>query len=180
MRHASLLLLWSLATQTLLARPAQIILIRHGDKPAEVTDAHLSPKGRDRARAFSSLVTTNRMLLTNGLPVAVFAAKPKENDNGIRASETVEPLAKELKLTIQTPYRKTEYEALARSILDNHEYDGKTVVICWVHTYLPEMAREFGIKPKPAAWKKSVFDRVWVIKYEGEKATLALLPLRLP
>src|SRR5258708_25674949 len=106
------------------------------------------------------MITTNRVLLTNGLPVAIFAAKPKENDKGIRASETVEPLAKQLKLQIQTPYRKTEYEALARTILENHDYDGKTVVVCWVHTYLPEMAREFGIKPKPAAWKKSVYDRV--------------------
>ena len=180
MKWYTLLFLLSLAIQTASARPAQIILLRHGDKPDEATNPHLSAKGLERGLAFASLVTTNRTLLTNGLPVALFATKPTEKRNGVRASETLEPLAKELKIEVQAPFRKTDYESLARLILEKREYDGKTVVICWVHTYLPELARELGVKPKPGAWKKDNYDRVWVIDYEGDKANLRRLPLKLP
>ena len=62
--------------QTPLARPAQIILLRHGEKPADESNPHLSAEGRARAQALVSFLTTSPGLMTNGLPVALFAAQP--------------------------------------------------------------------------------------------------------
>ncbi len=40
-------------------RPAQIILIRHADEPADPEDPHLSPAGVKRAERLVSFITTD-------------------------------------------------------------------------------------------------------------------------
>ena len=68
---------------------------------------------------------------------------------------------------------------MAKKVLNDPAYDGKTVVICWVHDYLPQLAEALGVKPKPAPWKNNVFDRVWVITYCGKEGVLSDLPQKL-
>jgi hypothetical protein len=68
---------------------------------------------------------------------------------------------------------------LAKRILDDPAYDGKTVAVCWVHDYLPQIAEAFGVMPRPAPWPSSVFDRVLVITYRGQQAFLTSLPQNL-
>ncbi len=80
---------------------------------------------------------------------------------------------------IRAPYPAEEYEALAQEILNQPAYDGKTVVVCWVHTQLPELAKALGIKHKPNQWKDSVYDRIWLITYKGKKVSLSNLPQHL-
>jgi len=165
---------------TALARPAQIILLRHAEKPAEEANPHLSAEGRARARALVSFLTTTPGLITNGLPVALFAAQPTRHGHSLRTHETLEPLAKQLKLRIQSPYPAKDYPALARHLLRHSAYDGKVVVVCWVHEYLPEFAAALGVSPTPAPWRGNVFDHVWVITYRDGEATLTSLPQKLP
>ena len=166
--------------QTPLARPAQIILLRHGEKPADESNPHLSVEGRARAQALVSFLTTSAGLITNGLPVALFAAQPTRHGHSLRTHETLEPLAKHLKLRIQSPYPAKDYSALARHLLRHSAYDGKVVVVCWVHEYLPEFAAALGVRPAPAPWRGNVFDHVWVITYRDGEATLTSLPQKLP
>ena len=179
MRVFYFVLLFSTATLAAWARPAEIILIRHAEKPPEEANLHLAQKGRERARALVPLLTQKAVFITNGPPAALFAARPTPRGHGQRTSETLEPLASALGLTVQTPYSSGEYASLARQILKDPRLDGKTVVICWVHESLPELAEALGVKRPPSKWKSSAFDRAWVITFHGKKAVLTDVPQQL-
>ena len=154
-------------------RPAQIILIRHAEKPANPEDPHLSPAGVKRAERLVSFITTDPAMTRSSLPVAVFATLTTKHDTGQRTQETVTPLARALKLPVQAPYLGKDYAALAKLILTNPAYAGKTVLICWNHEEIPQLAAALGVTPEPPKWKGSVFDRVYVISYPGGTAALA-------
>ena len=154
------------------SRPAQIILIRHAEKPLDEANPHLAPAGVERAARLVSFLTTDPAMTTFGMPVAVFATATTKNGDGVRTQETIAPLAKKLKLPVQTPALGKDYAVLAAGILRKRAYAGKTVVICWNHEWLPELAAALGVTPQPAPWKGSDFDRVFVITYSAGKATL--------
>lgn len=157
------------------AGPAHIILIRHAEKPADSEDPHLSPAGVKRAARLVSYIMTDPAMVRLGAPVAVFATQSTKHDNGQRTQETVAPLAKALKLPVQTPFLGKDYDALAKQILANPAYTGKTVLICWNHEEIPELAAALGLEPQPPKWKGSVFDDVYVISYDKGKPALAIL-----
>lgn len=160
-------------TQSPVPRPAQIILIRHAEKPPDPEDPHLSQAGVKRAERLVSFITTDPAMTRFGLPVAVFATHPTKHDNGQRTQETVAPLARALKLPVKAPYLGKDYAALAKLILATPAYAGKTVLICWNHEEIPQLAAALGVTPEPPKWKGSVFDRVYVISYHDGKAALA-------
>ena len=108
-----------------------------------------------------------------GLPVAIFATRTTKDDNGQRTQETVAPLAKALKLPVQNPYLGKGYAKLARLVLTNPDYAGKTVLICWNHEQINDLVAALGVTPTPKKWKDSIYDRVYVISYYGNEATLA-------
>ncbi|HMG70735.1 MAG TPA: hypothetical protein VK544_06440 [Gemmatimonadaceae bacterium] len=172
---ANLLLagLSSAPVKSQVARPAQIILLRHAEKPADPDDSHLSPAGVKRAEQLVPFIMKDPAMSRFGLPVAVFASQTTKHDNGQRSQETVAPLARALKLQVQAPFRSKDYAALARMILANPAYAGKTVLICWTHEEIPRLASALGVKPRPPKWKDSVFDRVYVISYQNGNAGLA-------
>ena len=153
--------------------PAQIILLRHAEEPADPDNPHLSPAGVERANALVSFIKTNPAMSRFGPPVAVFASKATKRDNGQRSQETVAPLAKALGLPVQAPYLARNYDKLPKRILGNPAYAGKTVVISWTHEDIPELASDLGVKPRPPKWKGSVYDQVYVISYQNGNATLA-------
>jgi len=153
--------------------PAQIILIRHADEPDDPTNPHLSPAGVRRAEDLVSFITNDSAMTRFGLPVAVFATRTTKHGNGQRTQETVAPLAGRLELPVQTPFLSEDFAALAKRILRNPAYAGKTVLICWNHEEIPQLVAALGVRPKPPKWKNSVYDRVYIITYQGGKAALA-------
>jgi hypothetical protein len=155
------------------AQPAQIILIRHAEKPSDAEDPHLSPAGVQRAEQLVAFIRTDPGMTRFGLPVAVFATRTTKHDNGRRTQETVAPLARALKLPVQAPFLGKDYGRLARLILANPTYAGKTVLICWNHDEITQLAAALGVRPEPPKWKASVFDRVDVISYRDGTAALA-------
>jgi len=157
------------------ARPAQIILFRHAEKPADKADPHLSPQGVRRARMLVGFLTSNPVVSKYGKPVAIFATRTTKDDDGQRTQETVAPAAAALKLTVQAPFLGKDYKQLAKQILGNPAYAGKTVLICWNHDVISELAAELGVSPRPPAWKGREFDRVYVISYRGKAATLTVM-----
>ena len=160
-------------THSPVPRPAQIILIRHAEKPADPADPHLSRAGVKRAEQLVPFITTDPAMTKFGLPVAVFATRTTKHDDGQRTQETVAPLARALNLPVQTPYLGKEYAALAKLILADPAYAGKTVIICWNHDAIPQLAAALGVTPAPPKWKGSVFDQVYVIAYHDGWAALA-------
>ncbi len=174
-------LIWSLllVVPSLSALPAQVILLRHAEKPADEASPHLSPRGEERARALATLLTTNPVLTANGPPVALFASRATKEGHGSRPALTLKPLAARLHLAIQAPYAAKNTAALAQAILQNPAYDHKTVVVCWVHDNLADLAEALGVKPRPGPWKKSVYDRAWRVVFERGEASLSDFPQTL-
>lgn len=152
--------------------PAQIILIRHADKPADPKDPHLSPAGVQRAERLVSFVRTDPAMTRFGLPAALFATRTTKDGNGQRTQETVAPLAKVLELPVQTPFLGKDYAALAQQILADPAYAGRTVLICWNHEEIPQLAAALGVTPEPPKWKGSAYDLVYLISYHDGKAAL--------
>lgn len=159
--------------------PGQIILIRHAEKPASEHDVHLSERGRSRANALVSLFATNKTLNAFQTPVALFAAKHTRSHPSERPYETLEPLAKHLKLPIQMPFASKDYAAMASMILKNPTFENKSIVICWVHDEIPDLCMALGVKAKQSQWKSEVYDRCYVITYPKKKAKLSNIPQKL-
>jgi len=95
--------------------PAHIILIRHGDKPADPSDPHLSPAGVARSKDLVKFVTTDPAIMALGTPVAIFATKTTKDDDGQRTQETVAPLAKTLLLCRRRTLARTSRHSPATS-----------------------------------------------------------------
>lgn len=171
--------LWLAGAHFAPACPAQVILLRHAEKPADESDSRLSEKGRLRAEALAGWITNTPAVVAKGFPAAIFASKPSARGHSGRASETVQPMAERLNLPLRTPFRPADYRAMAEHVLSDPEFDDKTVVICWVHDYLPELAHALGVKPKPKEWDSDVFDRAWIITYGKKGATLKSIRQKL-
>lgn len=168
----TILLLWLVATLAAVAQPARVILIRHAEKPSAEEDPHLSPRGHDRAVRMVKWLTEGKVLGTNGPPAALFAAAPTSHGRSLRCVETLQPTARDLHLTIRTPVLAKDYPYVAGQILRDAALRGKNVVVCWPHDYLPELAGEFGVRPKPPKWKGDDFDSAYVITFPDGKAKL--------
>ncbi len=162
-----------------LGQPPQIILFRHAEKPDDPAAVHLSPRGEERARALVSLLGRSSTLTSNAPIAALYATRVTKHDHSQRTGETLAPLAQELGLPVQAPYETEFCSLLARDILANADYRGKTVVICWTHHNIADLAASLGVKPKPAQWKDKTFDRLWIIKPTARSAELQDLPQRL-
>ena len=160
------------SAQVLPAGPGRIVLIRHGEEPSDVSDPHLSKDGRARAKAFVEFMTHDPAMVRLGKPAAIFATETTKDNNGQRTQETVAPLASALGLPVLTPYHSKDYDKLAKRLLSDPSLAGKTVVVCWNHEWLPQLAAALGVKPEPTKWKGKVYDMVYVITYKGRRAVL--------
>ena len=160
-------------TGTAETTPAQIVLIRHAEKPVDPANPNLSEAGVLRAKQLVTFITTDPDVGRFGLPVALYATRTTNDGNGQRTQETLAPLSQALKLPVLTPYLGRKPGALARLILSSKAFAGKTVLICWNHENIPALAAALGVVPVPRAWKKKNFDRVYIISYHEGKATLS-------
>jgi hypothetical protein len=149
--------------------PAQIILIRHAEEPRDKHNPHLSHTGVERAGRLVSFIGTDSLMVRFGPPVAIFATRTTHDGFGQRTQETVAPLAQQLHLPVQTPFLSSQYAAVARLILTNPGYAGKTVLVCWTHTRLAPLLGALGVTPRPHKWKDTVYDQGYVITYAGKK-----------
>ncbi len=172
----SILVVSCLLVSTAHARPAEVILIRHAEKPDDGDG--LSEKGWARARALPRLL--ERPDLTRfGKPVELFGMVPTKNRPSRRALETLKYAAEALGLAINSNYSREQYDDLANEILENPDYNEKAVWVCWEHKVLIEMAKALGVKETPE-WPDEQFDRAWVLDFDrNDKVTLSDLPERL-
>lgn len=160
-------------------QPAQIILLRHAEKPDDEAALHLSSRGQQRARALADFLGQPNALTSNAPIAALYATRVTTHAHSQRTGETLGPLAKKLGLAVQTPFEAELYPLLARDILRNRAYQGKTVVICWTHHDIDALAEELGVHPRPPKWKDKTFDRLWVIRPGSRDAPFQDLPQRL-
>ncbi len=168
------------ASWTIHAMPSQVLVIRHGEKPKDRTAKHLSEAGRERADRLVEYVKNNPEVKTIGSPAVLVAALPTKDGGGQRTSETLEPLAKDLKLGIETPFQSEHSEKLAQLLLSGKEYDGKIVLVCWTHERIPELIDALGVHPAPAKMADDSYDPVYVISYGPNGACMKTLRQDMP
>lgn len=174
---AWLLLPFSISSSAF-ADPAEVILIRHAEKPE--TGIDLSLRGRERAAALAPYFLESPELLKFKTPVAIYAQRPKNAMSSIRSIETVRPLADALHLKINDTYMRDDFEQMVEEIRRKPEYEGRSVLICWEHKLIPEIARKFEAENVPKTWPDATYDRTWMVKFQhGEKPRCADLPQRL-
>ena len=106
-------------------------------------------------------------------PDFIFASKASPHSD--RPVETVTPLAKALKLGVDSRYANDDYPRLAKGLLLNPRYAGKTVLVCWHQGNLPELATALGATGVPHGWKDDVFDRVWVVTFDETGKAMPLV-----
>lgn len=173
--------------------PAQVIIVRHGEK--NTVTAELTSAGVERAEALSSYLTqsnnepgfvgkaglTNVVLFNYGPPVALYAARPVHysDDFTVRCIQTLVPTALKLNLPIHSPYGPGQEQQLVQTIFNESRYDGKNVVICWHHTFIAALIQAFGYLP-PAGILPAYpnrFDLVWQLTFPAPTPAVVVNPI---
>ena len=171
----ALLFISLLFISSAMALPARVIIIRHGEKPAE--GKNLDVQGYERAAAlpyyFIKLNQENPI-------VAVYAMQPNLTQHtSKRPVETCHPTADYFHVPLIINYSHDDYAKMATDIKNNPAYDGKTVVICWEHHVIPAIAKSFGYDNN-LTWPGDVFDATWIISYaKNGKATFQIVSQHL-
>jgi hypothetical protein len=174
MKSIYVLALGLLFTLSALAAPAEVIVVRHAEKPKDRNDNHLSPAGRERAERLPEFLKQSPELAKLGPPAALFATHLTKEGHGLRTIETLEPLAKCLDLKIETPFQSDNADKLAAQLLSKKKYNGKTVLICWTHEYIPLLIESLGIHPAPEKLPDDAYDRVYLIRYTADGPKLEM------
>ena len=136
-----------------------VLIIRHAEDGA--SDRGLTPRGQQRAETykdyFLNFTVDSKRMETN----VIFAAKDSKQSH--RPRLTVEPFAKAANLKIDTRFGNNQSTDLAADLRANQQ--GKVILICWRHPYVPALLRALGAKPEDflpkGKWPGSVFD--WLI-----------------
>jgi hypothetical protein len=175
---ASSLLVILIFANCLLAEPAEVVIIRHAEKPDVGNE--LSLAGRERAGALLPYFLGNPAVLEFGRPVAIYAQAQKHATSSLRSIQTVEPLADALHLKINDAFESDDYKKMVAEIKRETRYDGHTVLICWEHKVIPEIAKEFATDDAPKKWRGDAFDRTWVLTLKsGHRYKFNDLPQKL-
>jgi hypothetical protein len=147
--------------------PAQVVIIRHGEKPAVGNE--LNAEGWQRANALPQFFENNKIVAEFGKAIALYAGAPNKPGGSIRSIQTITPYADQLGMTIHKEIRKDEISRLVNNVMNAAEYEGRTVIICWEHSVIPGIAQLFGETNAPTSWDANVFDRAWVIRFKDNQ-----------
>jgi hypothetical protein len=143
-----------------------LLIIRHAENGG--TGRDLAPHGQERAEAYKDYFLNFTVDSKRLEPNVVVAAKDSKQSH--RPRLTVEPFAKAAKLKIDTRFGNNQSTELAADLRAN--YQGKVILICWRHPYVPDLLRALGTKPEDflpkGKWPGSVYDWVILLSFDQE------------
>src|ERR1700730_2853249 len=155
--------------------PKTVFIIRHGEKPQQADDVHLSPQGYQRAAALSALFDAKRNGATFPTIDALFATACSKQSH--RPVLTLRPLSGVLGIDINDKFGDKHYGELAALLLAKGSHDGKRVLVCWHHGEIPALAGALKATQVPAKWPEDRFDLVWRLDYDkGGSPSFNILP----
>ena len=190
---AFVLVIALLFTMPLFAAPAQIIILRHGEKRNEFD---LCATGKLRSKALTEYYLgqgAKSSLFTLSPPAAFFAIT-------LHTLEFIGPIAGTWKMPViayvvqashKSPSALTQSlnqqtQELAKGLFENPYWNGKTVVLSWEHFHIAnaELEKSFPNQevtlrqllkldtlkdPKvPKTWPDSNYDYFWIIHYNAD------------
>jgi len=140
-------------------KDAVVLIIRHAED-ADSGDG-ISPLGQERAEAYKDYFLKFTVDSTQREPQVIFAAKDSKKSH--RPRLTMEPFAKAANLKIDMRFGNDQSADLAADLRANQQ--GKVILICWRHPYIPALLAGLGANPKSflpnGKWPGAVFD--WII-----------------
>ena len=143
-----------------------VLIIRHAED-ADSGDG-ISSFGQDRAEAYKNYFLNFAVDSKRLEPNVIFAAQDSKKSH--RPRLTLEPFAKAAKLPIDTRFGNSQSVELAADLRANHQ--GKVILICWRHGYIPALIRALGANPKSflpsGRWPGSVSNWVVLLSYDQE------------
>lgn len=143
--------------------PQRVIIIRHGEKPAE--GDNLSCMGQNRALMLPAVLYTKFKTVDY---IFVPTLKIGKSTHESRMYQTITPYAIKYNLNINTKDDVDDASGLAKDIMKKTG----TILIVWEHNNIPLIASALGIKDEKLKWKDSDFDSIWIITFTNGKATL--------
>jgi hypothetical protein len=169
--HGRLLVAILLASALTLAAEAQdgpkdavVLIIRHAENGA--AGPGLTPSGQGRAEAYKDYFLNFAVDSKRLRPNAIFAAKDSKKSH--RPRLTVEPFAKAARLKIDTRFGNNQSAELAADLRATEQ--GKVILICWRHPYVPDLLRALGAKAEDllprGKWPNSVYDWVILLRFD--------------
>jgi hypothetical protein len=145
---------------------AVVLIIRHAEDGGEGQD--LAPRGHERAEAYKNYFLNFTVDSKRLEPGVIFAAKDSKKSH--RPRLTVEPFAEAAKLKIDTRFGNSQSTQLAADLRANHQ--GKVILICWRHPYIPALLGALGAIPKTflpnGKWPGSVYDWVILLSFDQD------------
>ena len=138
---------------------AVVLIIRHAEDGG--IGRALAARGEQRAEAYKDYFLKFTVDSKRREPTIIFAAKDSKKSH--RPRLTMEPFAKAANLKIDTRFGNTQSADLAADLRANQQ--GKVVLICWRHPYIPALLAALGANPATflpnGKWPGAVFD--WII-----------------
>jgi hypothetical protein len=148
-----------------------VLIIRHAED-AESGDG-ISPLGEKRAEAYVKYFINFTLDSKRLEPKAVFAAKDSKKSH--RPRLTLEPFAKAAKLKIDTRFGNSQSAELVADLRANQQ--GKVILICWRHPYIPALIGALGANPKTflpnGKWPGAVFNWVILLNFDENGRLIA-------
>ena len=140
----------------------KLLVMRHGEKSDDPDDPDLTPAGEARARALPAYIEA-----TFGKPDFIFAAAVSRHS--ARPLETVQPLADQTGVRVNTDFADQDYGALAKLLRKDPAYAGKLVVVCWHHGNIPNLmnALKASEDSYPDPWPRDVFNLILETEFDA-------------
>jgi len=147
-------------------KDAVVLIIRHAEDGGKGQD--LAPRGQERAEAYKNYFLNFTVDSKRLEPAVILAAKDSKKSH--RPRLTVEPFAKAAKLKIDTRFGNSQSTQLAADLRANHQ--GKVILICWRHPYIPALLGALGATPKTflpnGKWPGAVYDWVILLSFDQD------------
>ena len=138
---AAVLVAMGLLHSSALAQPAEVILLRHGDKDPERGDFNLSPRGFRRA------VNLGRLLTACFGPIDQIGSYTftVDTDKNVRSYQTAMPLAVATGINVEIfTDSAVSTSSDGAELLQADWAQGKKVVLFWEHRRIPALAAALG------------------------------------
>ncbi|KAF7964816.1 hypothetical protein HWV62_2741, partial [Athelia sp. TMB] len=134
-------------------------LIRHGEKPSDGSNG-LSAQGEERAQCLRNVFGAS-----SGYDIGyIMAETPKSDGSRERPYETVLPLATDLGLTVDTSCDRDDSDCVKAAVKAYAGTSGsKSVLICWEHGQLTDIASDLGVKKAPD-YPDDSYNLIWTIQ----------------
>ncbi|KAE8353080.1 hypothetical protein BDV28DRAFT_133841 [Aspergillus coremiiformis] len=140
-----------------------VYLIRHGEKPNDGGNG-LSAQGLQRAQCLRSVFGKD-----SGYNIGyILAQTPKNNGKRNRPYKTIQPLAEDLGLTVDTSCDRDDPKCVKKAVMD---YEGEgNILICWEHDALTDIVKKLGGDNAPT-YPNDRFDVIWTDPSPYSKVT---------